>query len=639
MSMSGDPTLQSVRELEDEFAEAMSRMYVVGNDLARLRARLDREVPPQQWASAPHAHEPTGAAPPSVPPVAPVADGPAVAAAGAPGAVTAPPVARSPFAIAQPPPAPHRPSTPWWQRDGVVARLLAVVGTGITLIGVAFLLALAIQMGVFGPLARVASGAVLATALVIAAVIVRRRQASTVGALGLAATGIATGYLDVIAITAVYEWVPAAVGLAIAGLVTIGGLLLARAWDSELLAGIAVLGVAALAPVIAHDQMRLVGQFLLVLTIASWPAQIARRWHVLELIRIIPTAIVIALLPAFAVPVDTVILLAALLAGFVLATGLAGVLVDRAPTQTGIAVPVVAVPVLSAALAAERATGATLMVGLTLALLIVAALTAGTRPREGAGSDTLLLTGCCLYTAGVTSLVSAALLADETGWTTPALLLVCVLWAGAALALRESTVLGTGLLTSVLPLLLTVGLVPYAIDRTLASQVEPAHLVAAALAVILLLVLARTVTEVHPRAGLVSGVLLAGALLGAGGTVIITGVLVGGLVDDPQGGFTAGQAGATLLWLSTAAVLLLRGLRGSTLAVPAGLTITALSVAKLLFFDLSFLDGIPRVLSFIVGGLIVLGMGTGYAQALERSRRDHGPVDKSADDSRDPHTV
>ena len=90
--------------------------------------------------------------------------------------------------------------------------------------------------------------------------------------------------------------------------------------------------------------------------------------------------------------------------------------------------------------------------------------------------------------------------------------------------------------------------------------------------------------------------------------------------------------------MATAAVLLLRGLRGSTIAVPAGLGLAALSVGKLLLFDLSFLSGLARVLCFIVAGLILLGMGAGYAQALERSRRGGGgpgtgptpPVDNPA---------
>src|SRR5690606_31235142 len=121
--------------------------------------------------------------------------------------------------------------------------------------------------------------------------------------------------------------------------------------------------------------------------------------------------IVIALLPAFAEPIGSVILLACLLAGFVLATALAGGLVERAPGQAGITAPVGAVPVLSAALGAAPAPGATLTIGLTTALGLVAALSAR-RPSKGVATDTLLLTGCCLYTAGLTSLVSAALVAD-----------------------------------------------------------------------------------------------------------------------------------------------------------------------------------------------------------------------------------
>src|SRR5690606_23063414 len=107
-------------------------------------------------------------------------------------------------------------------------------------------------------------------------------QASTAGALGLAATGIATAYLDVLAVTRIYEWVPAAVGLVLAGLIALGGLLLARAWESQLLAVVTVLGVAALAPVVGFDHLLLTGAFLVVLTFATWPAQISRSWHLLE---------------------------------------------------------------------------------------------------------------------------------------------------------------------------------------------------------------------------------------------------------------------------------------------------------------------------------------------------------------------
>ena len=71
----------------------------------------------------------------------------------------------------------------------------------------------------------------------------------------------------------------------------------------------------------------------------------------------------------------------------------------------------------------------------------------------------------------------------------------------------------------------------------------------------------------------------------------------------------------------------------------AGLALAALAVGKLLFFDLSFLSGIPRVLSFIVAGLLLLGMGVGYAQALERTRREQPAVDNPPAPSPIPPTV
>ena len=143
--------------------------------------------------------------------------------------------------------------------------------------------------------------------------------------------------------------------------------------------------------------------------------------------------------------------------------------------------------------------------------------------------------------------------------------------------------------------------------------------------------------------------LLAFAVVSTGGAVVVSGVLLGQLLDDPRGGFTAGQAGATVVWMAAAALLLLRGLRGSTIAVPAGLTLAAASVVKLLLFDLAFLGGLARVVSFIVAGLLLLGMGAGYAQALERSRREGtdrtppgpppGPVDNPTAPTPIPPTV
>ena len=611
MSTSGDPILDAVRDLEDDFAEAMSRMYTVGNELARLRGRLAREAGPQEWT-----------------PVATPAPTPA-------GAVIPPPVT-PPFAGQARPVDTPRPATPWWQRDGFVARLLAVVGAGITLIGVAFLLAMAIQLGFFGPLARVISGALLAAGLVATAVVVHRRTASTPAALGLAATGIAAGYLDVLAVTWIYAWVPAVVGLVVAGLIALGGLLLARSWDSQLLGTLAVLGVCLLAPFVGSEDVLLTGTFLLVLAVATWPAQVSRSWHLLELARIVPATIYLAALTTLDQPMVPVTLLASALAALVLVTSLAGTRIERLPHQIGLLVPVAALPLVMAATDADKAPGVGLLLALTGALVLVAVLA-----REN--EETPLhywLVEPSLATAGVTSILAAAHSTTDTDATIPALLLVALIWSVAALVLEHRATLRVALFTVVPGLVGLLTLIPLMLYRSEAPAVSIEDLAGALLGIIALLVLARAFADLRalpiPR---LPEALLAIALVWAGGAVILAGVLVGALADNREGGFTAGQTGATLLWLGTAAFLLVRGLRGSALAVPAGLVITALSVGKLIIFDLAFLDGIPRVLSFIVGGLIVLGMGAGYAQALERSRRDHPPVDNSTPQAPLPPTV
>ena len=51
------------------------------------------------------------------------------------------------------------------------------------------------------------------------------------------------------------------------------------------------------------------------------------------------------------------------------------------------------------------------------------------------------------------------------------------------------------------------------------------------------------------------------------------------------------------------------------------------AMAKLFLFDLGTLDGIFRVAVFIVTGLVLLGMGAGYARLLSQQdqQRAEGP--------------
>jgi hypothetical protein len=97
------------------------------------------------------------------------------------------------------------------------------------------------------------------------------------------------------------------------------------------------------------------------------------------------------------------------------------------------------------------------------------------------------------------------------------------------------------------------------------------------------------------------------------------------LVGGTSAGFLAGHTAATICWIAMAAALFIYARRSSgqrrAIAVTGGLALTAAATAKLFLFDLGTLDGIFRVTAFIVVGLVLLGMGTGYARSLAQHDR------------------
>ena len=97
---------------------------------------------------------------------------------------------------------------------------------------------------------------------------------------------------------------------------------------------------------------------------------------------------------------------------------------------------------------------------------------------------------------------------------------------------------------------------------------------------------------------------------------VTAGVLVGG----ESGGFFAGHMAATICWIAMAAALFVYAARQSrddrSLPIAGGLALVAAAMAKLFLFDLGTLDGMFRVAVFIVVGLVLLGMGAGYARLL-----------------------
>ena len=84
--------------------------------------------------------------------------------------------------------------------------------------------------------------------------------------------------MDVIAVTTIYDWVPAPAGLAVATVIGGGGLTLARRWNSQHLGLLVLVPLIGLAPVVTDGITLLLVGFMLAISAASLPVQPGKDW-------------------------------------------------------------------------------------------------------------------------------------------------------------------------------------------------------------------------------------------------------------------------------------------------------------------------------------------------------------------------
>ena len=512
---------------------------------------------------------------------------------------------------AQPtPPAPEPANESGW-----IGKLLAVAGVAVTLVGVVLLLVLAAKAGLLRPEIRVAGGMALSIALVGVGVRLRGRPGGRIGAIALAATGIAAAYLDVIAITTIYHWVPAPVGLVIAAIVGAAGLTLARRWDSEDLGLLVLVPLIGLAPVLTHGVDLQLVAFMLALSAAALPVQLGKDWTWMHGARIaaVSVPLLMALIGTSAYDNPSLIGgacgVAALLA---IASGLILMPSTTHPTALALLTASGTVPVLASAIAVNHVLAAVLAAALAAGMLTIV-LVDTALPR--------IVTQIWSALSAVSALIAVAVAFD--GYVEgPVLLALAIVVAVAGLndvvarwAAAGFGTFGVGLFFSYAPL-----------DALLTATVVPTHIAASVLISSLLVtafvvVMARACADLGRRDADLARVLsaVAGGLFVYAVTAftVTAGVLVGGT----GGGFLAGHMAATICWIGIAAALFVYALRRATgqrrtAPITAGLALTAAATAKLFLFDLATLDGIFRVAAFIVVGLVLLSMGANYARSL-----------------------
>lgn len=610
MTGSGTPE-PSLTRLADELTAVSQRLAWIGAELRRAGA----PPLPLDVTRAP----PTGL--PHTPPV---------------GLTHASPVAHTPPAA--PPPYPPRRGPGLLERDGAGSRLLPWLGGTVTLLGVLLLLVLAVQRGWLGPLPRVLGGAGLGLALLGVGVAVHRRPAGRSGAVVLAATGVTTLYLDTVAVTVLYGYLPTWAGLALGLLVAAAGLVLADRWRAEPLAVAVVVGAAVLAPVLTGlDPVPLVG-FLLVLQVAATPVQLRRGAAVLPVVAAVPPVLAALALDLAAV-IDGVPAGSALMVPAVTAVALAVAVLGSWWTRRGSPVapaPLIvlagsALPLLLLAPSLRPIPGALAVTGLAVVLL---ALWSVPRWRpELLPRPTGAVAGGLGALAGFEA---TALALDGAVWAAT-LLGQAIVLAGLAVVLGGRAVLGVaagfgalGWLTALLfavppPAVLTFPARPFLVG---ARADAGALLVGAGVG----LLLAGTVLAglwAARRLGLLRADArhrLVWVLAGFGVLYGVTAstVAVALLVLPDRTGFLAGHVVVTVSWTVAALVLLARGLRSAPLRA-AGMSLVGAAVAKLVLFDLSALDGVARVAAFLGAGLVLLAAGTRYARMVTETEPGPAP--------------
>ncbi|MFC7341452.1 DUF2339 domain-containing protein [Saccharopolyspora griseoalba] len=542
----------------------------------------------------------------------------------APGQPAAPPAPAA--GEAELPPYPRRAAAEPRRRrpDLEPSRVLAWVGAGITLLGVVFLLVLAVQQDWLGPVARIGGGAALAALLIAAGWWVHQKAAEQrIGGIALATTGFAALFLDVVAATALYRFLPVAAGLGVGLLATFGGLVLADRWRAQSLAVGVVLGSAICAPMITSRPTALLIGFLVLLQIAATPIQVRRAWRGLAVVAGIPAVLAALIGTAWSLGYPSNALIVAIFAasvlGVVLAAITAGARPDADRTNIGLLVAAPTPAFLAGPLLLERVEATA--TGAGTALLLGAIWGVGRYLPAFAdwlSGRFLIATGALAMVAAAQATASAL---DSSSWATALLFEALVLALAGYLLRRGGILLGAGIYAFAGFWIAIGNEAPVGGMLWFDEGVGVPGLVAG--------LLITGVAAALPAAGVAIGAIRrlpeslpiwAGALVAAlygTASAIMAACL---LVSESHDAFLVGHVLITLCWVLAAIAMLLRGVRLKHLRI-AGMVLTAVSLAKLLLFDLATLDGFGRVVAFLCAGLILLAAGVGYARLLGREAR------------------
>jgi uncharacterized membrane protein len=133
--------------------------------------------------------------------------------------------------------------------DLLGGRVLAWVGGSAVLLGVVFFLVMAVSRGWIDEPTRVVLAFLGSTVLVALGLVLYEREGQTQAALAAVGTGIAALYASLTAATAIYDLISPALGLSVAALVGLTATAIAVRWDAPVVGGLGIVG-ALLSPLL-----------------------------------------------------------------------------------------------------------------------------------------------------------------------------------------------------------------------------------------------------------------------------------------------------------------------------------------------------------------------------------------------------
>jgi uncharacterized membrane protein len=662
-----------LHRIHGEVADLTRRMSIISGDVATLESLLAESAPapadaptPTPTAAQPMSSPQQPAAPSPTPPPAPPFVAPPAAAPHA--AFAAPPFVAAPFAgapfVAAPfaaPPAPPfvtapagpppfppggrpypvglppapRPYTPPPPRlsmseriaaateRGLVGTVLAIAGVAVTLTGVVFLLVLAAQAGLLRPEIRVAGGALLAAILFGAGLLLGRRDGKRSAAGAVIATGVTTALFDVLAATAIYHWFPGYVAVILAAAIAAGGLAVAHVWNSQALGLMVGVALIVFAPFLSGGPNTLLVGFLLAYAAATMWIQLRRNWTALYAVNTVAVTLPLIAMAIAAPAGNGALFVVAALVNVLLALG-SSIVLMRWSTRTLLLALFSVVPLLP--LPGANGIAGTLVA--TVALSAVTVLLASL--AVGGGQLHASITVACrtvwLTAAAVTALAAVGSSLHGTG--------VIVGIAGLGLVVAVASCFGESLDAPIALTLRLIGslftgaavlatLPSGALQMLFVSSIGIADQAMLLAAAVLSLVAVGVLVWSWSQGRAATDQQIVAILGGLIALFLVTEICVflGGLISGGStGGIRGGHAAATIVWVLAAAAGLLwaRRLHGNArgMTITVSLAVIAAAIAKLFLFDLAALDGVFRVIAFIVVGLLLLSLGAAYAQSL-----------------------